>query len=154
MPGLTGRTETGMPPPLPPPLPGGQPLPETVTDPPRENVVGDTLMVTLTTVKAMLALFGGEALSVTVIVVAPKAVPLGISKVRFSWPKNVVAVLDGVTATVPSVTVMLEFAAKPEPLIVILLVGLAWLGLRSVIAAVTVTWLPVVVIARSVAIAV
>src|SRR3989442_226259 len=80
-----------------------EPLPETVTDPPRENVVGDTLMVTLTTVKAMLALFGGEALSVTVIVVAPKAVPLGISKVRFSWPKNVVAVLDGVTATVPSV---------------------------------------------------
>src|SRR2546427_9358800 len=102
-----------MPTPLPPPLPGGQPLPETVTDPPRENVVGDTLMVTLTTVKAMLALFGGKALSVTVIVVAPKAVPLGISKVTsISWPKNEVAVLDGVTATVPSVTVMLEFAAK------------------------------------------
>src|SRR2546425_13117235 len=99
----------------------------------------------------MLALFGGEALSVTVIVVGPAAVPLGTTNERATMPCGLV--VDCVTITPPKVTVTLEFAANPPPWSPTVFIGLAYVGVREISAALTVTWLPVVVIEPSLAVA-
>src|SRR2546428_13428925 len=89
----------------------------------------------------MLALFGGEALSVTVMVVGPAAVPLGTTNERATMPCGLV--VDCVTITPPKETVTLEFAANPPPWSPTEFIGLAYVGVRDISAALTVTWLPV-----------
>src|SRR4029077_349203 len=110
---------------MPTPVRAGQPLPDMVTDPPRVTVLGEMATVALYTVKAMLALFGGEAASVTMMVVAPAAVPFGTLIVKFTCPSPYEVSTEGVTTTLPSFTVRLEFAAKLKPTTWTELVGLA-----------------------------
>src|SRR5437762_6653611 len=120
---------------------GGQPVPDTQTVAGRVTVVGVIAIDAWKTVKAMLALF--DPASVTVIVVAPAAKPVGMVNCRlFTWPAPLLLVTEPVTAVPPSVTVTVELAAKPAPYTVTEFPGLAWLGVSDVIAGLTVTALP------------
>src|SRR2546428_4996953 len=98
----------------------GQPLPVTVTVLPDAAVwvLPAETMVTLAlnTVKPMLALLAGVALSVTVIVVGPGAKPLGTLKVRpLNWPREPVAGGDAGAGAPPTVTAGAAAAAEPPP---------------------------------------
>src|SRR2546423_694598 len=89
----------------------------------------------------MLALFVPP--SVTVIVVAPAAKPVGMLNCRLlTWPLLLLLVTEPVTGVPPSVTVTVELTANPAPYTVTEFPGLPWSGVRDVIAGLIVTVLP------------